>query len=384
MPRRILHVDMDAFYAAVEQRDYAELRGKPVLVGGAGGRGVVCAASYEARPFGCRSAMPMSTALRICPQAIVMPVRMGRYREVSHQIFTIFDEFSPLVEPLSVDEAFLDLSGTEGLFGPAEEAARRLKRRILETTGLTASVGVAPNKFLAKLGSELRKPDGLVVIRPDEVQQVLDPLPIERLWGVGPATYRRFERLGVRKVADVRHLTSDRLRREFGPSADHFYRLARGLDDRPVTPDHQAKSISHESTFHQDVADLEGLKTIVVHQAEDVAHRLRRADLYARNVTLKLRYPDFTTITRAGKLTEPTHLTDAICRAALDVLEAWAADRFGALRLIGVAVGNLVGADGLQHSLFEVEDERKRKLDEAMDRIRKRFGSNAVRRRTPR
>jgi DNA polymerase-4 len=254
--RRILHVDMDAFYAAVEQRDRPELRGKPVLVGGWGNRGVVCAASYEARPFGCRSAMPISTALRLCPDAIVLPVRMARYQEVSRQVFAIFEEFSPLVEPLSVDEAFLDLSGTEEIFGSPEAAAAKLKARVRDTTGLTASVGVAPNKFLAKVASDLRKPDGLVVVPPDRIQAFLDPLPVERLWGVGPATLTRFRNLGVRTVADVRRLHPERLKREFGSSADHFRRLAQGLDDRPVSPDHQAKIVSHEFTFGEDVGDL--------------------------------------------------------------------------------------------------------------------------------
>jgi DNA polymerase-4 len=191
MPRRILHVDMDAFYASVEQRDDPSLRGKPVLVGGAGGRGVVCAASYESRPFGCRSAMPMSVALRLCPQAVVVPVRFARYHEVSRQVFAIFPEFSPLVEPLSIDEAFLDLTGTERLFGDLEATARRLKDRIRAETGLTASVGAAPNKFLAKMASEARKPDGLLVLDPGEEQAFLDPLPVEQLWGVGPATMEK-------------------------------------------------------------------------------------------------------------------------------------------------------------------------------------------------
>lgn len=381
-PRQILHVDMDAFFAAVEQRDRPELRGKPVLVGGAGPRGVVSAASYEARPFGCRSALPMATALRLCPEAVVIPVRAGRYREVSRQVFRVFEEFSPLVEPLSVDEAFLDLTGTEALFGPAEAAARRLKERVREETGLTASVGVAPNKFLAKLASDLRKPDGLVVVREEAVQAFLDPLPVERLWGVGRATLEKFHRLGVRTVADVRRQLPERLRGEFGSAGEHFWRLAQGLDDRPVSPDHQAKSISHETTFGEDVDDLEHLKTVVVHQTEDVAYRLRRHGLYTRTVQLKLRIPDFSTYTRSTTLPEPTQVTEPLCRAALEILDAWWRERPGPLRLIGVGAGNLTGADGLQPSLFaEADDGARKRLDTALDRLRERFGADAVRRR---
>lgn len=383
MERRILHVDMDAFYASVEQLDHPELRGKPVLVGGAGSRGVVSAASYEARPYGCRSAMPMSTALRLCPEAVVVPVRMSRYREVSRQVFDVFAEFSPLVEPLSVDEAFLDLSGTEALFGSLEEASRRLKARVRAVTRLTASVGAAPNKFLAKLASDLRKPDGLVVVPPDGVQEFLDPLPVERLWGVGPATLEKFRSLGIRSVADVRRTLPERLRREFGPSGEHFHRLARGVDDRPVSPDHQAKSISHETTFGEDVGDLEHLRTVVVHQAEDVAYRLRRHALFARTVQLKLRKPDFSTFSRSTTLPEATQATEPLCRAALTVLEAWWSQHPGPLRLVGVGAGNLAAAGEVQRSLFQEEEEGGRaRLDAALDRLRERFGADAVRRRS--
>jgi DNA polymerase IV len=381
IPRQILHVDMDAFYAAVEQRDRPELRGKAVLVGGsAAGRGVVAAASYEARAFGPRSAMPMATALRLCPHAVVVPVRMARYREVSRQVFRIFDEFSPLVEPLSIDEAFLDLTGTERLFGSAEQAARRLKERIRAETGLAASIGVAPSKFLAKLASDLRKPDGLMVIAPDQVQAILDPLPVERLWGVGAATLRRFEKLGVKRVADVRRLPLERLVREFGVAGEQFFHLARGEDERPVSPDHQTKSISHEVTFPEDVGDVEILRTVLLHQVEDVGYRLRRLDLYSRTVTLKLRYPDFTTITRATTLAEATQATGRLWKAAAEVFDEWAQERPAPLRLIGMGAGNLCEADGRQLSLFSETDDKQRRLDTALDKLRARFGPNAVRR----
>jgi DNA polymerase-4 len=381
MTRSILHVDMDAFYASVEQHDRPELRGKPVLVGGSpDGRGVVCAASYEARPFGCRSAMPTGVALRLCPTAIVLPVRMARYREVSRQVFSLFDEFSPLVEPVSVDEAFLDLTGTEELFGAPAETASRLKARIREVTGLTASVGLAPNKFLAKLASDLRKPDGLVVIEPARVQETLDSLPVERLWGVGAATLRRFERLGVKRVEQVRQVPLEVLTQQFGSSGEHFYRLARGMDERPVQPDRGAKSISHEITFSRDVDDPDALRDVVRHQIEDVAYRLRAHDLYARTVQLKIRYPDFTTLTRAQTLPDATHQTQSLMEAALAVLDEWWSDSPHPLRLLGTGAANLVTADSRQLSLFADTDGRQERLDAAVDQVRRRFGSEAVRR----
>jgi len=349
------------------------------------GRGVVSAASYEARCYGCGSAMPTATALRLCPHAVVIPVRHGRYREASREVFRVFDEFSPLVEPLSIDEAFLDLTGTDALFGSAEAAARRLKARVREATALTASVGVAPNKFLAKLASDLRKPDGLVVVTPETVEATLDPLPVGRLWGVGAATLKRFESLGVQTIGDVRRLPLDRLRREFGDLGEHFHRLSQGVDDRPVSPDREAKSISHETTFARDVSDLDHLRTVTLHQVEDVAYRLRRLQRYARTVTLKIRYPDFRTITRSTTLLAPTQLTNALWRAASELLDEWTAERGGPtpVRLIGVGAGNLSGEDGRQLSLFEEADGRQRKLDAALDAIRARFGPDAVRRRLP-
>jgi DNA polymerase-4 len=382
--RQILHVDMDAFFAAIEQRDHPELRGLPVLVGGSpDGRGVVTAASYEARPYGPCSAMPMATALRLCPHAVVVPGRHGRYREVSRQIFRIFEQFSPVVEPLSIDEAFLDLTGTEALFGAAGDAAGCLKAQIRQETGLAASVGIAPNKFLAKLASDLCKPDGLLAISHQTAQALLDPLPVERLWGVGAATLRRFARMGVRTVGDVRRLSLARLEREFGTAAEHFFRLSRGLDDRLVCPDHRAKSISHEVTFAQDVGDLEHLRAVVLHQVEDVAYRLRRMDRYAGTVTLKIRYPNFRTITRAISLPAPTQLTEPLWRAAVAGFDAWAAQGGGPVRLIGVAAGNLRAGDGRQLSLFDDSDPRPQQLDAAVDALRERFGVNAVRRRKP-
>ena len=246
--RTILHLDMDAFFASVEQRDHPELRGKPLLIGHDGPRGVVSTASYEARPFGCRSAMPMITAKRLCPQAIVLPVRNERYHEVSQQMFAILEEYSPLVEPLSIDEAFLDLTGTELALGEPVQVARQLKDRIKRELGVTASVGVAPNKFLAKLASDMEKPDGLTVIREEDIDRVLPPLPVTKLWGIGPATAAKLEPLGIRTIGDLRGWPLDSLRRYLGNEAERYVQLASGIDHRPVVPDRQAKSIGHEQS----------------------------------------------------------------------------------------------------------------------------------------
>ncbi len=262
--RSILHVDLDAFFAAVEQRDRPELRGKPVLVGGdPKGRGVVSTASYEARPFGCHSAIPMARAVRLCPHAIVVRPRMKRYSEVSRQILGIIEEFTPLVEPVSIDEAFLDVTCSIRLLGQPEEIAEALRRRIREETELTASVGVATNKFIAKVASDLNKPDGLVVVPSDQVRAFLDPLTISRLWGVGKVTLPRLESLGVRTFADLRRFPQAKLREHFGRAGEQFYRLVRGIDNREVVPDRMAKSISHEVTFPVDVKDHDHLRAVL-------------------------------------------------------------------------------------------------------------------------
>ncbi len=272
----ILHVDMDAFYASIEQRDHPELRGKPVIVGGIGPRGVVSAASYEARPFGVHSAMPMKTARRLCPQGVFLPVRMAHYSQVSRQIREILLSFTPRVEPLSLDEAFLDVHGCEGLHGPAPEIARQVKDRIKTETGLTASVGVAPNKSLAKLAGDLRKPDGLVVVPPERVQAFLAPLPVGRIWGVGAKAEKRLHSLGVRTIGQLAALPERLLIDHFGKKMGrHVWQLAHGHDDRTVTPDREAKSISTETTFAQDVSDLEALRVCLLDLTDHLAGRLR-------------------------------------------------------------------------------------------------------------
>lgn len=379
-PRNILHVDMDAFFAAVEQLDHPELRGKPVLVGGdPGARGVVSTASYEARPFGCRSAMPMAQALRLCPRAIVVRPNFERYTEVSRQIREVFEQFTPLVEPLSIDEAFLDLTGTERLFGPAIEAARAIKRRIFETTRLTASVGVAPNKFLAKLASDLEKPDGLVVVPRDAVQDFLDPLPVSRLWGAGKVTLQKLDEIRVRTFGDLRRLNEDELRRTFGDAGEHFYRLVRGIDDRPVVSDQQAKSISHEQTFATDLTDLEHLRSVLLRQTDDVARRLRRHGMLAKTVFVKIRRHDFRTFTRQTTLESPTDQTEIFWRTASGLFDEWASRGAPPVRLLGMGVTHFCDGEGLQMGLFNQEGEqRRRSLDRTVDEIRERFGRDAI------
>ncbi len=383
--RHILHVDMDAFFAAIEQRDNPTLKGKPVLVGGSvKNRGVVSTASYEARKFGCHSAMPMVTAIRLCPQAIVLPGRIERYSEVSQQIFHIMEQFTPLVEPVSIDEAFLDVTGCEQLFGPPEQIAQKIKDQILQQTQLTASVGVAPNKFVAKLASDQRKPDGLVVVRPEEMQAFLDPLPISRMWGVGKATLPRFEKLRLRTFADVRRLSLEELRRHFGSAGEMFYQFVRGIDDRPVETEGETKSISTETTFPVDVRDMAYLRSVLLDQADHVARRLRRHGLLAKTVTLKLRSGEFVTITRSMTLMEATDITEDFRRSAVDLLEKWSKGRIFPVRLIGVGISSLSTHSGRQLMLFDQEEmQRQRQIDQAMDMIRDKFGNGAISRGLP-
>src|SRR5439155_7141135 len=287
---KILHVDMDAFYASVEQRDRPELRGLPVIVGGsAEGRGVVCAASYEARKFGVHSAMPAVTARRLCPQGIFLPPRMEHYAQISRQIREIFQSFTPLIEPLSLDEAFLDVRGCEGLFGSAPEIARKIKERVRAETELTASVGVAANKFLAKLASDLKKPDGLVVIEPTQVEAILAPLPVGRIWGVGAKGEKRLHALGIRTIGQLAALPEQVLVDHFGDNGRHLWRLARGIDDRQVVPDEEAKSISTETTFARDIGDRDVLRSWLLDLVEHLGRRLRRVGVHARTIELKVR-----------------------------------------------------------------------------------------------
>lgn len=378
--RTILHVDMDAFFAAVEQLDRPELRGKSILIGSDRPRGVVATASYEARPFGCRSAQPMAVAKRLCPQAIVVPVRMGRYREVSEALFRILDEFSPVVEPVSVDEAFLDVTGMERLAGSGKQIAVKLRRRIREELRLTASVGVAPNKFLAKLASDLRKPDGLTVITAVDVDRVLPPLPVTKIWGIGPKTADRLAGMNVKTIGDLRRLSEDWFTTEFGEDGERLWGLIYGRDDRAVEPDSEAKSISQENTFEEDVTDPQHLREVLLDEVESVARRCRKHGLKAGAVRLKIRIGGFRTFSRSKTLDEPTDVTAELWREALGVFDEWMRQSFQPVRLLGMGAASLTRG-GEQLSLFEQPAHAKQKgVDSAVDRINAKFGKAGIRR----
>ncbi len=376
----ILHVDMDAFYASVEERERPGLAGKPLVVAGAPeARGVVSAANYPARRYGIHSAMPTAAALRRCPGLVVLPVRMGYYAEVSREIRAIFARYTPVIEPLSLDEAFLDAAGTEPLFGPPEVMARRIKDDIHRELQLVASVGVAPNKFLAKLASDLGKPDGLVVVRPDEVRGFLDPLPVERLWGVGEATGRTLKALGIRTIGELRRRPRARLEERLGKAGGHLWELAQGVDERSVEPEHEAKSVSRETTFARDVTNRDALRAVLLELTEQVAWRLRRQGLRGRTVQLKVRFADFTTITRAGTLPEAANATRSLWGAAAELFDTRLPQPLPPVRLIGMGVSGFREASAEQGRLFTDGDDGSQ-LDAVTDAIRARFGPAAVQR----
>ncbi len=378
----ILHVDMDAFYASVEQRDDPTLVGKPVIVGGsAEGRGVVAAANYEARKFGVHSAMTAAQAKRLCPNAVFLKPRIDHYAQVSRQIREIFEQFTPLVEPLSLDEAFLDVRGSVPLFGPAAEIGRRIKQQIRSELRLVASVGVAPTKFVAKIASDLQKPDGFVVVSAAEVRGFLDPLPVGRLWGVGKVTGRTFARLGIRTIGQLRQLPLPTVHELFGNAGEHYWQLAQGIDDRRVVPDREAKSISHETTFTEDIADVELLRAWLVELVEQVARRLRRHGFKGRTVELKVRYADFKTISRSLTLAEPSHTTQELLAAGLELLTQRLPPRSLPVRLLGFGVTKFDESGETQQLLFDrPERERNRELDRVADQITSKFGKHALHR----
>jgi DNA polymerase-4 len=374
--RVIFHVDMDAFYAAIEQRDDPELRGRPVIVGGPGKRGVVSTASYEARVFGVHSAMPMSEAVRRCPQAVVVPVRMKHYVAVSRDLMKVLHDFSPLVEPLSLDEAFLDMTGTQSLLGQPPDVAHEIKARVRAATSLTCSVGVADNKFLAKLASDLEKPDGVTIVPAGCGASFIAGLPVRRLWGVGPKTAQRLEQLGLRTVGDVADAEDSWLTKTLGPShAAHLQALSRGQDDRPVVPDREAKSIGSEETFDEDISGKTAVASAVRRHCERVAQRLRVAGLTARIVRVKVRYSrGFRLVTREAPVSEPCDDSRTLARTALQLLEKL--DLRAPIRLVGVAAAQLEGSKGcVQGDLFDhARTEKDSRLEHVLDSIRDRFG----------
>ena len=373
--RTILHVDMDAFYASVEERDRPELKGKPLIVGGTGGRGVVAAASYAVRRFGVHSAMPMSEALRRCPHAICIPPRMARYQEVSTHVFAIFREFTPLVEGLSLDEAFLDVTASLRLLGDGVSIAQEIRRRIHAATGLTASIGISPNKLLSKIASDLNKPDGLCRIGSDNLHALLDPLPIQKLFGVGQKSLPGVQAAGIQTFGDLRRADDATLWRAFGKHGRAMRDRASGIDDRPVEPDREEKSISAEETFAEDIHDPAELERQLIHLADRTAARLRAHALAAGVVMVKIRRRDFTTYTRQRVVAPPTQETAVIANTAQLLLKEWRhAQPAAAVRLLGVGVGDLQVLR--QADLFGgVPHESP--LDATVDGIRERFG-NAV------
>jgi DNA polymerase-4 len=374
--RVIVHVDMDAFYASVEQLDDPALAGRAVIVGGLGPRGVVATANYAARRFGVHSAMPMARARRLCPQARFVRPRLERYREKSHEVFAIFESFTPLIEGLSLDEAFLDVSGSLRLFGDPLQLAQAIKRRIRRETGLTASVGLAHNKFLAKLASDARKPDGLLWVREEQVQGFLDPMPVSRLWGIGKQTAPRLKALGILTIGQLRRSDDGLLQPVLGNRVSHFKNLAQGRDQRAVEPKRPDQSISHEVTFDTDILDASELLAELQRQTESVARRLRAQDLMARTVVIKLRDADFRTITRSRSLRACSSSTRTLYRMARALFENWRSDhRATPLRLLGVGVTGLEqGGAGSDATADRLDSRGDQDIDRVTDQINRRYG----------
>lgn len=371
----IMHLDMDAFFASVEQADDPSLRGLPLIVGG-GDRGVVSACSYEARAFGVRSAMPMVQAKRLCPQAVIKRGRMSRYSEISRQIMRVLENFSPVVEQASVDEAYLDVAGLERLYGPIEELAASVKTAVTEATGLNCSIGIAPVKFLAKVASDYRKPNGLFILRPEDVPAFLTELPVEKIPGVGAKAAARLRVLGVRTAADVRRYSVEFWVNRLGKWGASLHARAGGVDPRPVAPWGEAKSEGAENTFERDTRDPDELKRWLLDQAERVSRRLRAAKVKGRTVTLKIKYEDFKQITRSRTLAEPTSTTELVFRTAVELFDE--EPLRAKIRLIGVTVSNFDDRP-IQLSLFPDPDkERRERLDQTLDAIRDKFGREKV------
>ena len=381
MTRTILHVDMDAFYASVEQRDHASLRGKPVVVGAdpkeGKGRGIVATCSYEAREFGIHSAQPISQAWRLCPQGVYLRPDMGKYARVSGRIMSVLLEFTDLVEQVSIDEAFLDVTGSRRLFGSGEVIAQRIKARIYGDQRLTASVGVAGNKFVAKIASDLEKPDGLVMVAPGQEKGFLRPLPVSRLWGVGPKTESSLLKMGIERIGQLAEMNRDSMMRRLGKGGEHLWHLAQGIDDRPVSPEEGYKSIGHETTFERDTADAGVLHDTLLELTEKVAQRLRANRVRGRTITLKFREADFTTCTRRETVENPADTAGRIFPVVFRLMRSLI--RKGKLvRLIGVYASNLTEDKTGQLALFDLGQRKDRDLAAAVDDINRRFGESAI------
>src|SRR5438105_2061118 len=381
--RSILHVDMDAFYASIEQLDHPEYKGRPVIVGAdprnGKGRGVVAACSYEARKFGVRSALPIRRAWKLCPEGVYVRPRMKRYVEVSHQVMDVFRRYTDLVEPLSIDEAFLDITGSTALLGAPDKIAQSIKKEIRETTGLTASIGLAPNKFVAKVASDLKKPDGFVIVAENNIEEFLRELPISRLWGVGPKTEVRLHEMGFRTIGELTSASRESLVRSLGSLGEHLYQLSHGRDDRPVVPDWEPKSCGTETTFDEDTDDRELLLRTILELSDHVAERLRKDEYRARKVTLKLRYSNFSTHTKQHSLDKLIQTGEEIAAVARRLFSQFPLDR--KIRLIGVSAGDLHrdGEEPQQLALF-AQSSDKEKLSRTVDEIKEKFGVDSLRR----
>lgn len=379
--RAIIHLDMDAFYPAVEVLDNPQLKGKPVIVGGSRERGVVSSASYEAREYGIHSAQPMAKAMRLCPHGVFLRGRMSRYREVSLQVFQVFRRFTPLVEPLSIDEAFLDVTGSGRLFGRPEETARKIKEAVVREIGLTVSAGIAPSKFVAKIASDMEKPDGLTVVPAEGVTEFLNPLPVSKMWGVGKVTQEALRKLNIWSFRDLSRTPVEILELEFGKYGSKMHQLSMGMDDRAVEPGHDAKSIGHEETFSEDITEADLARKELLALATRVARRMRQEWLRGRTVTLKVKYSDFALITRSATLPASTDDAPEIYSAVCSLLKKTAVGK-RPVRLLGISMSQLVNAEMEgQLSLF-LEDEasrKKRKLNTALDSICGKFGDKVIR-----
>lgn len=376
----IIHVDMDAFYASVEERERPEIAARPVIVGGSvASRGVVSAANYKARQFGVHSAMPTALAIKRCPHAILLPGNMSLYSDVSRQIRSVFGRYTPVIEPLSLDEAFLDVEASRRLYGDAVEIGKKIKQDIKRELALVASVGIAPNKFLAKIASDLQKPDGFVVVDPENIHAFLDPLPVSRIWGVGKSTLEYLNSINVYNIKQLRELPHSILQQKFGKHGLQLKELAQGIDDRLVVTDHQAKSISQEKTFANDIEDHKILRAHLLQLVEQVSWRLRQGDLFGCVVRLKIRLSDFKTVTRSVTLPNPTQSTQSIWEASAALLDKFLSGCNRPIRLIGVGMS---GFDDLanQQDLFADRFESQKKIDLVTDQINERYGSDALRR----
>lgn len=381
MKRIIVHVDMDAFFASVEQRMHPEWRGHPVVVGAdpkkGKGRGVVAAASYEARKYGIHSAMPISKAYQLCPHAIFTRGNMPLYKNISQSIFEVLQTFTPIIEPISIDEAFMDMSGSRHFFSSLEEMGKKIKAKVKEVSGLTCSVGIAPNKSVAKIASDLKKPDGLVIVEEEQLKDFLAELDIEKIWGIGKKTASYFQTLGIRKCKDLWSYPREVLVAKFGKFGEHLYRISRGIDDRPVETRETIKSVSNEKTFFEDVKDREVLENTLLYLSEKVAFRLQKYGFRGKTVVLKLRFEDFETHTKNITLPDPILHSNEIYRTATKLLATFPLKK--RIRLLGVGVtGLLKEGEGIQQSLFDVLNENNQKIDKAIKSIRGKFGDSSI------